>query len=308
MNCPLRRPLPRGVVWTVLLYLAAGGGLAGQGAPLPPPIDSLAAAAEAGDADSQYRYGLVLERGVGGVAVDYAAAADWYRRAVDQEHVGAMLSLSTLHLGSDPEEAIGLVVRAAELGSPEAQWRAGQVYAGRIFVPMSGIGQDRDTAIRWFAQAAEQGHHPSEEALADLYSDSEDPAGYGPSIELYRRSAEEGGSAWATLRMGMIYATGEGVQEDDAAALEWLSRLGADGYELDPDLFSNEDLEVLGGLQSYYGVNFTGREGEVDRYEAAVAFRVAVEALELAPFRTFVHPSFGRASRRMLEKLGEVPN
>lgn len=301
-------PLLRGGVWTALLAVTSGGGLAAQGTPLSPSIDSLAAEAEGGDADSQFRYGLVLERGVGGAPVDYAAAAGWYRRAVEQEHVGAMLSLSTMLLGSEPAEAIGLVVRAAELGSPDAQWRAGQVYAGRIFVPMSGIGQDRDTAIQWFTRAAEQGHHPSEEALADLQTESEDPSGYGPSVELYQRSAEGGGSAWAALRMGMMYATGEGVEENDAAAFEWFSLLGAGGYELNPDLFSNEDLEVLGGLQSYYGVDFTGQEGEVDRDEAAVAFRVAVEALELMPFRTFVHPSFGRASRRMLEKLGEAPN
>ena len=308
MKHPLHWPLLGGGVWTALLCVTGGGGLAAQGTRLPPRIDSLAAEAEAGDADSQYRYGLVLERGVGGVPTDYAAAADWYRRAAEQEHVEAMLSLSTMLLGSDPEAAVGLVVRAAELGSPEAQWRSGQLLAGRIFVPMSGISQDRDAAIQWFTRAAEQGHHRSEEALADLYTESEDPSGYGPSAELYRRSAEEGGSAWAALRMGMMYATGAGIGEDDAAALEWFSLLGTDGYELNPDLFSNEDLEVLGGLQSYYGVDFTGRAGEVDPDEAAAAFRVAVEALDLMPFQTFVHPSFGRASRRMLEKLGEAPN
>ena len=308
MTHRLCRPLLGAGLWTALLHLPAGECLHAQGTPLPPQVDSLAAEAGAGDAESQYRYGLLLERGVGGVPVDYAAAADWYRRAVEQGHLGAMLSLSTLLLGSDPDEAIQLVVRAAELGSPEAQWRAGQVYAGRIFVPMSGIGQDRAAAIEWFTRAVEQGHHPSEEALADLYTESGDPSEYGSGAELYRRSAEEGRSAWAALRMGMMYATGEGVEEDDAAAFEWLSLLGTDGYELNPDLFSNEDLEVLGGLQSYYGVDFTDREGEVDRDEAAVAFRIALDALELMPFRTFVHPSFGRASRRMLDKLGAAPD
>ena len=61
----LRWPLLRGGVWTALLSVTSGGGLAAQGTPLSPPVDSLAAEAEGGDADSQYRYGLVLERGAG---------------------------------------------------------------------------------------------------------------------------------------------------------------------------------------------------------------------------------------------------
>lgn len=301
-------PLSMGGVSAFLLHLLTGAVVAAQDTPSPTPGDSLAAAAEAGDADAQYRYGLLFERGGGGVPVDYGAAVQWYRRAAEQEHVSAMLSLSTMLLGSNPEEAVQFVIRAAELGSPEAQWRAGQVYAGRIFVPLSGIGQDREAAIRWFSAGAEQGHHPSEEALADLYTETDDPADYDQSLELYQRAAETGGSAWAVLRMGMIYATGEGVEEDDSAARDWLSVLGSNGYQLNPDLFSNEDLEVLGGLQSYYGLDFMGREAQEDRAEAVVAFGIAVQAAERTPFQPFVHPSFERTSRRMLEKLENPPD
>ena len=303
MNWQLPSSALMGTVLAVLAVAMRPGGVDAQGDPESTRLDSLATAAEGGDPEAQYLYGRVHELDTGDLPVDYATAMDWYARAAEQDHVPAVLSLSTMLLGTDPEEAMGLVLRAAELGSAEAQWRAGQVYSGRIYLPSSGLGFDRDSAVSWFTRGADQGHHPSEEALADLFTEADDPENYAESVELYRRAADSGGSAWAVLRMGMIYATGEGVAESDTDAREWFSRLGSEGYDLDPDRFSNEDLEVLGGLQAYYGLDFVGRDGEADAAAAIEAFGFALRAAEQVLFRPFVHPSFDRASRRMLEKL-----
>lgn len=264
--------------------------------------DSLAAAADRGDAEAQYEYGQLYEVGEDGMPVDYEIALEWYERAAEQDHIPAMLSLSTMLLGTEPAEAMRLMVKAAEFGSAEAQWRAGQVYAGRIFLPLAGLGLDREAALRWFTLGAEQGHHPSEEALADLYTDTEDAGRYDESIELYRRAADSGGSAWAVLRLGMIYAVGEGVAESDTTAWEWFSKLGSN-YALDPDLFSNADLDVLGGLQAYYGLNFIGGDAEPDPAEAIESFDSAMRSIEEVLSRPFIHSSFLRTSRRMLQKL-----
>ena len=265
-------------------------------------VDSLAAAADRGDAGAQYEYGRLFEVGADGIAIDYETAMEWYARAAEQDHIPAILSLSTMLLGSDPSEAMRVVLRAAELGSAEAQWRGGQVYSGRIFLPLSGIDQDREVALRWFKLAADQGYHPAAEALADLYTDTDDPSYYAEAIELYRRAADSGGSAWAVLRLGMIHAIGEGVEESDTAARGWLSKLGS-GFDLDPDLFSDLELEALGGLQAYYGLDFVSGEAEPDPALAIESFRRALEPVEGLFGRPFIHSSFPRTSEGMLRKL-----
>ncbi len=157
-------------------------------------------------------------------------------------------------------------------------------------------------ALRWFQLAADQGHYPSAEALADLYTDTDDPSYYAEAIELYRRAADSGGSAWAVLRLGMIHAIGEGVEVNDIAAREWFSKLGL-GFDLDPDRFSDLELEALGGLQAYYGLDFLSGEAEPDPALAIESFRRALEPVE-GPFgRPFLHSSLLRTSEGMLRKL-----
>lgn len=321
MHTPLQRtrifraPLVIALLWILAPVAAAaqandptGGGAgaptgdpAAQPSPAPeddptPLADSLAGAAFRGDAEAQYRYAQLFERGEEGLVQDYGEAADWYGRAAEQGHVPSMLSISTLFFSSNPSEAMRWVIRAAELGSAEAQWRAGQVLSGRIFLP--GVSQSRGEAIRWLQEAVAQGHHPSEEALADVYTGMEDTTSlYDDAVELYRRAAEEGGSAWAALRLGMIYAAGEGVEADDSAAFEWFVQLGST-YDLDPGRFSDEDLEVLGGLQSYYGLDFMGGDGEMDLDTAVEAFNRA-----LASPDPLIHPSFRRTARAVRQKI-----
>ena len=156
----------------------------------------------------------------------------------------------------------------------------------------------RAAADVWLQQAIAQGHVIATVWLADLRTDSDDPSGYPEAAELYRRAAETSGDGWSALRMGMMYAMGEGVPADDAQALEWFTRLGTE-FELDPTEFSNPDLEVMGGFQLYYGIDFTGGELERDLEAAEEAFRIAVEFPAL-----LTHPSFQRAAETMLARLG----
>ena len=265
-------------------------------------MDSLLTAAEQGDPDAQYQYAQLHVSGVDDIPVDYQIATEWYSRAAEQDHAPSILLLSTLLLARDPAEAVRLVVRAAELGVAEAQWRAGQVYAGRIFLPGSGIIPDQETALRWFGLAVAQRHHPSEEALADLYTASDDRSRYTDGAELYRLAAGGGDSSWAVLRLGMLHAVGEGVEESDDLARVWFSNLGS-GYDLDPDFFSNEELDVLAGLQAYYGLDFLGGAAAPDPAFAIESFNRALESARDEPVSPFIHASFQRTSERMLQKL-----
>jgi Sel1 repeat len=264
-----------------------------------PRADSVAAAAEAGDANAQFEYAMLYQTGAEGLHVNYNAAADWFRRAAEQGHVDAMLSLSTLLLNVDPSATMDWVRRAAELGSPEAQWRAGQVLSGRV--PLGGVQTNQDEAMDWYRRAADQRYAGAEEALADTYTEQDDPSRYADALDLYRRAQEDGPSAWAVLRLGMMYAAGEGVEADDQTARQWLSLLGSE-VQLNPDYFNDEDLEVLGGLQSFYGLDFTGGSAEPNAAVAAESFRLALESAE-----TLIHPSFARTAQALLQKLPPQP-
>lgn len=299
------RPV-RATGWRAALVLAAlfvlfasPASATPQGRVPSPLADSLRAAAESGDASAQYQYGALFVLGREGVGQNYDAALEWLGRAAEQDHTGAMLAMSTILFGSDPTRAFDWLLRAGELGAAEAQWRLSQVLSGRA--PLSGIATDREAADRWLALAIAQNHIIAIVWLADFRTESEDPVGYAEAAALYRQAADLGGSvsAWAALRLGMMYAMGEGVPLDDAAAVEWFSRLGSD-LELDPEVFRNEDLEVLGGFQWYYGIDFVRGELEPDPEASAEAFRIAAET----PPAFLVHPSFARASRVMLERLG----
>lgn len=82
-------------------------------------------AKDAGDALGQVASGYLFESGFNGRSVDYAGAAEFYRRAADQGSIDGQLLLGSLlqrGLGVDRDEAraVGLYSKAAETGNPEA--------------------------------------------------------------------------------------------------------------------------------------------------------------------------------------------
>jgi TPR repeat protein len=109
--------------------------------------------ASAGDADAQYRMGLMARFGWG-MDKDTTAAVRWLRRAADQGHAQAQAELGTMiRLGrgveQDAHEAARLLLAAAAAGVGIAQLSIGRMYR-------DGVGVDRDLveAYAWFSAAA----------------------------------------------------------------------------------------------------------------------------------------------------------
>ena len=105
---------------------------------IPPPptsrkaIDELLARVDrGGDADAEYRLGVIYETG-NGVKPDQGQAAEWYRKAAAHEHVDAMYEYAC------------------------------RLSAGR------GVEKDVPKAIAWFEQAAQLGDEASKHRLAEL--------------------------------------------------------------------------------------------------------------------------------------------
>src|SRR5665213_1534735 len=119
-----------------------------------PGIDAaLLAKANAGDAAAQVRVGEQYAAGTG-VTQDYAQAAEWYRKAADQNYVAGEIHLADLYrdgdgVTRDKAQAAEWYRKAADQGDPSAQGTLAMLY-----VMGQGVPQNDGEAFFWLDLAA----------------------------------------------------------------------------------------------------------------------------------------------------------
>lgn len=130
---------------------------------------STEARAAGGNAESQFALGLKYGNAEG-KSQDLPKAAEWYRRAADQNHFLAQFNLGMMYAGGqgvakNDDEAAMWIRRAAEGGDAAAQFNLGARY---YRASVSGLEIDaaetRIEAYKWFRLAAAQGYKDSERA------------------------------------------------------------------------------------------------------------------------------------------------
>ncbi len=109
-----------------------------------------------GEAEAQYKLGIIYTNGQG-VALDFAEAVKWFRKAAEQGHAGAQNDLGGMYyrgrgLPRDFSEALKWSRRATERGHAGAQVNLGTMYAKG-----EAVSQDLLEAYVWFTMAALQG-------------------------------------------------------------------------------------------------------------------------------------------------------
>ena len=101
-----------------------------------------------------------------------------------------------------------------------------------------GVSQNSEIALRWFARAAQQGNIDAELYLVRTYRDSSGESRahetIGPSVsetgtERHKSLAEQG-DADAQFNLGLAYLLGEGVHQDDEAAVKWQKLAAEQGH------------------------------------------------------------------------------
>jgi TPR repeat protein len=149
----------------------------------------------------------------------------WYRRAAEQGDAEAQFQfgmyLGSLPSGNDEEDARTAessewILKAAENGHAEAQFTVGVLCAHG-----DGAGEAPEEAGYWFRKAAEQGHIDAQRLLGDCYhegngvvqSDEE-------AVKWYQKAAEQGSTA-AQDALGDCYEHGIGVEQSDEKARFW---------------------------------------------------------------------------------------
>ncbi len=212
---------------------------------------ALRKAAAQGDANAQYRLGLVYA-GAGarwtgpnryGVLQNFEEAVFWWKKAADQGNDEAQFSLGKAHaegegVPQDYAEAVRWWKKAADQGNDEAQFRLGVAYAKG-----EGVPQDYAEAARWYRKAADQGgveahamvgsfayaKASADVMLAVAYTKGEGvPQDFEEAFRWWKEAADQG-HVLAQTRLGVSYAKGEGVPQDYPEAVLWWKKAADQG-------------------------------------------------------------------------------
>ncbi|MDR2220609.1 MAG: sel1 repeat family protein [Methylobacillus sp.] len=144
-------------------------------------LETLTSKAQDGDRLAQYNLGLAYDFGQG-VPQDYTQAAQWYRKAAEQNYADAQYSLGMLH----------------DLGQ--------------------GVPQNYGQALRWYRKAAEQGHSYAQYSMGMLYAFGQGvPRDYEQAEQWFRKSSAQG-NADGLRELGFMYRYGHGVPRNLVAA------------------------------------------------------------------------------------------
>lgn len=127
-------------------------------------LNQLLTDARDGNPKAQQQLGYAYHIGKG-VKQDYAAAAEWYRKAAAQGNADAQTNLGVMYqqgqgVQQDYAQAAALYRNAAELGSADAQSNLGMLYHQGL-----GVELDYAQAAHWYQKAAAQGHADAQRKL-----------------------------------------------------------------------------------------------------------------------------------------------
>lgn len=209
-------------------------------------------AAAAGDPLAMHKYALMLLYGHLGMKRNIKEGISWLKRAAAVATVDCPHSLMDLAILFEkdsgcpmiiPDEgyALELYKRAAQLGYAPAQYRLGTCHEFELL----GCKTEPQTALKWYAKAADQGFAEAELALSHWYLTGtpatalEDPEHLEEHIVI--KPSEEDAFVWAKRAamqglpkaehtLGYYYEEGIGVKADLGAALMWYRKAAQQNY------------------------------------------------------------------------------
>ncbi|MDH5190823.1 MAG: sel1 repeat family protein [Gammaproteobacteria bacterium] len=172
-------------------------------------------AAEQGVAAASYRYSLCLANSNKNMAMKYN------RQAAVSGHAAAQHLLGEYYLDGpekNENEARIWLEKAA------AQRRTGaQTLLGWLYATGTGGDMDNDKAAEMYLEAAKKNDPIAQNNLAELYEKNPDLAPMKDVVHWYGRAASQG-LAVAQLNFGRLYAKGEGVQQNDCKAMNFIEK------------------------------------------------------------------------------------
>ncbi|MBP7063136.1 tetratricopeptide repeat protein [Ferrovibrio sp.] len=189
--------------------------------PLPlNDLEDLIRAANNGDAEAQYRLGVLGLVGKLG-PTGRKKCRLLLSAAAMQNHPGACFVLGMLYqhgalIPQDRKKAVHLFQRAAGTGHARAQNALAQ-----LMLIGNGVARDRESAITWFETAAAQGLPEAKANLGALYIHDGDAVAERERGMALMMDAAENGIADAQHFLGQHYHNDARVPQDFKAACKW---------------------------------------------------------------------------------------
>lgn len=199
-------------------------------------IEALRPLADEGDPRAQFDLGEYYASGFG-VVRDIDEAERWFLKAAEQGLAKAQYRLGmSYHAagGTDRgwEKSAQWMRKAAEQGHAGAQHELGVRYA----IGRKGVTENNHLAAKWLRKAAEQGDEDVYLLLAELYVTDEHLAeDYKETVKWLLLASEQGrglAHAAAQNNLGVMYAKGTGILNNNVKAHMWYNIAGANGDEL----------------------------------------------------------------------------
>ena len=199
------------------------------------PITKVRKAAEAGDANAQYKMGdiynfyIASSLGREPISEDKVEAAKWYQKAAEQGHMYAQFNLGDLFysgqgVSQNYSEAAKWYQKAAEQGYLYAQYKL-----GILFYSGKGVPQNYSEAAKWYRKAAEQGYVYAQKELGLMYWSGEGVPRNLTECAKWLLKAAEQGNMTAQLNLAALYENGWGVPKNIEEALKWYQKAAEQG-------------------------------------------------------------------------------
>jgi len=183
--------------------------------------------AEGGMPRAQFLYGLTTELGDYGVKKDEAAAADWYRRAMEGGNDDGLVNYARMltygrGIPQDQAKAAQILKAAADRGVPQAV-----LAYGRLLRLGYGVPKDEAEALKHFQRAAESGYPEAQYEIGDSLLFGRGIARDPQEAARWIDAAARQGNMRAQYLYAEMFRTGSGVPASNVDAYKWYLIAGA---------------------------------------------------------------------------------
>jgi TPR repeat protein len=183
------------------------------------------------EALNDYRKGLSFEFPTASGAVVPGTAGNPGQAAANDNQPGSSkartnaLSAGAAARGQpDYQRAMYWYLQAAQLGSADAEFRIGYLYAeGR------GVTRSYAVAADWYLKSAGKGEASAENNLGVLYEHGRGVRqDYAQAVSWYLKAAAQSDTS-AEINLGLLYARGQGVAQSYVEAASWFGKAASQG-------------------------------------------------------------------------------
>ncbi len=135
------------------------------------------------------------------------------------------------------EEALPFLKKAANLGSPEAQYSLGYCFQNGF-----GVEKNMKTAVTWYKKSSDQGFNDGHFAMMMAYAQGNGVLKSDEKAFEYALKCANNNDATCMFNVVNCYKTGLGTLKDNVKMLEWATRLGV--------LENPDNLQLSGSITS----------------------------------------------------------